>query len=99
MSILFISGAEIIVVFLIFLLLFGAKSIPGLARNMGRAMRQFKDASQEIQREMGGAATDVKRHVQEKRKAMDQMMEEPKAKTPKVTAPNVTAPRDTPKDS
>ncbi len=73
MFLLFISGAEILMVFLVFLLLFGAKSIPGLARTMGRAMRQFKDASQEIQREMGSAADDVKRHVQEQRKTMDQM--------------------------
>lgn len=73
MFFLFISGAEILMVFLVFLLLFGAKSIPGLARTMGRAMRQFKDASQEIQREMGSAADDVKRHVKEQRKSLDQM--------------------------
>jgi len=73
MFFLFISGAEILMVFLVFLLLFGAKSIPGLARTMGRAMRQFKDASQEIQREMGSAADDVKRHVKEQRQTLDQM--------------------------
>lgn len=73
---LFISGSEIIVVFLIFLLLFGAKSIPGLARTMGRTMRQFKDASQEIQREMGNAATEVKNTVKEHRKTLDQMGDE-----------------------
>ena len=73
MSFLFISGAEIMMIFLVFLLLFGAKSIPGLARTMGRAMRQFKDASQDIQREMGTAADDVKRHVKEHRKTLDQV--------------------------
>ena len=60
-------------VFLIFLLLFGSKSIPGLARTMGRAMRQFKDASQEIQREMSDAAGDVKKTVDEHRRRLDQM--------------------------
>jgi sec-independent protein translocase protein TatA len=70
---LFIGGSEIIVIFLIFLLLFGSKSIPGLARTMGRAMRQFKDASQEIQREMTDAAGDVKKTVNEHRKRLDQM--------------------------
>lgn len=73
LPVLFISGPEIIVVFLIFLLLFGAKSIPGLARTMGRAMRQFKDASQDIQREMGNAAGEVKKQVEESRKTLDQM--------------------------
>ncbi|NNC82121.1 MAG: twin-arginine translocase TatA/TatE family subunit [Flavobacteriales bacterium] len=70
---LFIGGSEIIVIFLIFLLLFGSKSIPGLARTMGRAMRQFKDASQEIQREMTDTASEVKKTVEEQRKRLDQM--------------------------
>ena len=79
--ILFISGQEIIVVFLIFLLLFGAKSIPGLARTMGRAMRQFKDASQDIQREMRNAADDVNTEIRKQRTALDQMdMDTPPAK-------------------
>lgn len=73
MNLLFISGAEIIMVFLVFLLLFGAKSIPGLARTMGRAMREFRDASQDIQREMSNAAGDVRKQVQEHRKTLDQM--------------------------
>jgi sec-independent protein translocase protein TatA len=71
-----ISGGEIIVVFLVFLLFFGAKSIPGLARNLGRAMRQFKDATQDIQREMSDAAGEVKRQVNEQRKTLDQMMDD-----------------------
>ncbi|NND93639.1 MAG: twin-arginine translocase TatA/TatE family subunit [Flavobacteriales bacterium] len=75
-TLLFISGSEIIVVFLIFLLLFGAKSIPGLARTMGRTMRQFKDASQDIQREMSNAAGDIKETVKEHRKTLDQMGED-----------------------
>ncbi len=81
---LFISGQEIIVVFVIFLVLFGSKSIPGLARTMGRAMRQFKDASNEIQREMTDAAGDVRKQVQEHRKTLDQMGAED-APAPKKT--------------
>jgi sec-independent protein translocase protein TatA len=68
-----ISGGEILVIFLVFLLFFGSKSIPGLARNMGRAVRQFKDATQDIQREMTDAAGEVKKQVQEHRKTLDQM--------------------------
>ena len=68
-----ISGGAILVIFLVFLLFFGSKSIPGLARNMGRAVRQFKDATQDIQREMTDAAGEVKKQVQEHRKTLDQM--------------------------
>jgi sec-independent protein translocase protein TatA len=71
-----ISGGEILVIFLVFLLFFGSKSIPGLARNMGRAMRQFKDATQDIQREMSDAAGDVKKQVQEHRQSLDQMTDD-----------------------
>lgn len=44
-----ISIGELIFVFLIVLLFFGSKSIPKIARTMGRGIRQIKDASQQIQ--------------------------------------------------
>ena len=44
-----ISIGELTFVFLIVLLFFGSKSIPKLARTMGRGIRQVKDASQQIQ--------------------------------------------------
>lgn len=70
-----ISGGEILIVFLVFLLFFGAKSIPGLARTLGRTVRQFKDATQDIQREMSNAAGSVKKQVDEHRRILDQMGE------------------------
>lgn len=69
-----ISGGEILIILVVFLVLFGAKSIPGLARNLGRAMRQFQDAKQDIQREISDVAGTVKKEVQENRKNLDQMM-------------------------
>lgn len=33
-------------------MLFGPKSIPGIARGMGRAIRQIKDATSDVQREI-----------------------------------------------
>lgn len=47
-----IGGGEWLVVILVVLLLFGAKRIPELARGLGRGIREFKDASREISREM-----------------------------------------------
>ena len=51
-----ISGGEIMVVLLIVLMVFGADSIPSLARNMGRGVRQLKDATQDIQRDIAKSA-------------------------------------------
>lgn len=43
---------ELLVILLIIILLFGAKKIPELAKGLGRGIREFKDASKEIQSEV-----------------------------------------------
>ena len=53
-----ISAGELIFVFLVVLLFFGSKSIPKIARSLGRAMRQLRDASQQIQEDIKTAAFD-----------------------------------------
>tara|TARA_B110000196_G_scaffold217512_1_gene186825 strand:+ start:168 stop:404 length:237 start_codon:yes stop_codon:yes gene_type:complete len=53
-----ISGGELIFVFLVVLLFFGSKSIPKIARTLGRGMRQIKDATQEIQNDIKKSAFD-----------------------------------------
>ncbi|MBO9637074.1 twin-arginine translocase TatA/TatE family subunit [Siphonobacter aquaeclarae] len=42
------GGPEITLIIVAFVLLFGAKKIPELARGLGRGIREFKDASKEI---------------------------------------------------
>ena len=56
MVVLFISGAEILVIFLIILLLFGADKIPDIAKGLGKGIRQVKDATQEIKSEIQKSA-------------------------------------------
>lgn len=43
---------EILVIFLVVLLLFGAKRIPEIARGLGKGIREFKDATREISAEI-----------------------------------------------
>lgn len=43
---------EMVVIFLIVLLLFGAKKIPELARGIGKGMGEFKKAKHEFEREI-----------------------------------------------
>lgn len=38
---------ELLIIFFIVLLLFGAKKLPELARGLGRGIREFKDATKE----------------------------------------------------
>lgn len=52
MSMLFISGAEIIFVFFIVLLLFGADKIPSIARGLAKGINQVKQATNDIKSEI-----------------------------------------------
>ncbi len=52
-SILNLVGPDMMVVLLIVLLLFGAKKLPELARGMGRAVKEFSAARDEIERGLG----------------------------------------------
>ena len=61
------SGAEWIWIFLVVLLLFGAKRLPELFRSLGRSIREFKKATTEIEKDI--------------RTAMDEEPEKPAAYT------------------
>ncbi|MCH8963225.1 MAG: twin-arginine translocase TatA/TatE family subunit, partial [Bacteroidetes bacterium] len=43
---------EIIIIFLVILLIFGAKRIPEIARGLGKGIREFKSATSEITKEL-----------------------------------------------
>jgi len=49
---LFISGPEIIIVLLVVVMLFGAKKIPELAQGLGKGMKEFKKATEDIKKEI-----------------------------------------------
>lgn len=53
---LFIGGPEIIVIGLLVVMLFGADKIPEIARGLGKGMRQLKDATNDIKREINETA-------------------------------------------
>ncbi|KYG81841.1 sec-independent protein translocase protein TatA [Roseivirga ehrenbergii] len=53
------GGMELFVIVFIVLLLFGAKKIPDLARGMGKGIREFKDATKEIKKEVDDAGKEI----------------------------------------
>ena len=55
------SGPHIILIALVVLLLFGGKKIPELMRGLGRGIREFKDAKDNVARE-------IEDHVNEDKK-------------------------------
>ena len=46
------GGPELVLIFVVILLLFGGKKLPELARGLGKGLREFKDASDGIKREI-----------------------------------------------
>jgi sec-independent protein translocase protein TatA len=58
--ILFIGGGELILVMLVALLLFGSNKIPEVARMLGKGIREFKKATEEIKREINAETKDIK---------------------------------------
>ena len=50
------GGPEIIILFFLILILFGAKKLPELAKGLGQGIREFKKASNEVTSELQRAA-------------------------------------------
>lgn len=57
------GGPELIVIVLVVLLFFGAKRIPDLARGLGKGIREFKDATKEIKKEVDDASKEIEKET------------------------------------
>ena len=57
---LFIGGPEIIIVLLFIVMFFGSKKIPELAKGLGKAMREVKDASNDIKKEIRDSSKSIR---------------------------------------
>ena len=51
---------EMIMIFVVILLLFGAKKLPELARGIGKSMGEFKKARDDFEREITRSETDAR---------------------------------------
>ncbi|MCC6769047.1 MAG: twin-arginine translocase TatA/TatE family subunit [Bacteroidia bacterium] len=58
-----IGGGELFVIMLFVLIFFGADKIPDLARGLGKGIREFKDASTGIRRELEKETKQIKESV------------------------------------
>ena len=81
MPVLFISGAEIVFILFIVVMVFGADKLPGIAKGLGKGMRQLRDATDDIKREIQKSAEkqgldtdftkDIKEELKEVKKSVD----------------------------
>ena len=62
---LFISGQEIFIVLIVALILFGAKKLPDIAKGLGKGMREFRKATDDIKREFNESTKDVQDDIKD----------------------------------
>jgi sec-independent protein translocase protein TatA len=62
-----LGGPEIAVIFVVVLLLFGAKKIPELARGLGKSMGEFKKARTEFEDEIKRAEASIDEEDEEEK--------------------------------
>lgn len=70
-SILFISGSEVFIVMLVILLLFGSKKIPELAKGLGKGMKEFKRATEDIKKELHDSTAEIRKSTNEIQRDLD----------------------------
>ena len=62
---LFISGQEIFIILVVALILFGAKKLPDIAKGIGKGMREFRKATDDIKREFNESTKDVQDDIKD----------------------------------
>jgi sec-independent protein translocase protein TatA len=77
-----IGGGELVLILLVIVMFFGADKIPEMARGLGKGMRQFKDATGSIQREIEKSIQESERNIRENEPAKS--VEDKKAEEPKT---------------
>jgi sec-independent protein translocase protein TatA len=58
-----ISGSEIMVILLFVLMFFGAKSIPSMAKTLGKTLFQIRNATSEIQNEIRKSGIEISKDM------------------------------------
>ena len=58
-----IGGSEIVLIMMVVLMFFGSKSIPGIAKTLGRTLYEFRNATSELQNEIKKSGFDMKKDL------------------------------------
>ena len=80
---LFIGGPEIFITVLIVVMVFGADKIPEIARGLGKGIRQVKEATNDIKKEINdsakdqgldaGLTNDIKKEIKDAKEGLDKI--------------------------
>lgn len=74
-----IGTSEMLLIVFVALMLFGGKKLPELARGLGRGIREFKDASESIKRDISQQINEFEQDVDVKNLIVDEEREQSKS--------------------
>ena len=60
-----LGGFEIILIFLVIIMLFGSKSLPDLAKGIGKGYKEFKKATDEIKNEIKSESDKIEDEIED----------------------------------
>jgi sec-independent protein translocase protein TatA len=70
-----LGGGEVFLIVLVVLLLFGPDKLPGLAKGLGKGLREINDAKQQIQKEIqkstSGIREEIEKHASQMQSEID----------------------------
>lgn len=66
-----IGGSEIFLILFVILVFFGANKIPEFARGLGKGLREFKKAAEDIKAEINSSTADIKNEVNDMKEIRD----------------------------
>ena len=70
-----LGGSEVVLILFVVLLLFGGKGIPGIAKTLGKGIREFKHATNNIQKDIqngtGGLTEQINEQIQEVKREIE----------------------------
>lgn len=78
---------EIIIIFVIIFLLFGAKKLPELARGIGKSLGEFKKAKNEFENELLNSEAKAEEKKPEEKKAQENSSEQQASSNPYLSQP------------
>jgi len=81
-----IGTGEMVLILFAALMLFGGEKLPGLARSLGKGIRDFKDASEDVKREINNQINNYEEKKPEIKAAEVPAIEEKASEAPENTA-------------
>ncbi|QEM12254.1 MULTISPECIES: Sec-independent protein translocase subunit TatA/TatB [Mucilaginibacter] len=84
-----IGTGEMVLILFAALMLFGGEKLPGLAKSLGKGIREFKDASEDVKREINNQINNYEDKKPEPKKEETPLLDEKASEAPETAEHHV----------